>query len=608
MIPELPEDAKSEREVAQLCQGFRTQNDEFHAEFFERMEEAFGIYEGSKHWHWGKVKDTGGNEVWASDVVEAKGLPALVKNETHPLVRLLCGLQAQEPTECGAIGRSKGDAQVATDISALLKWQWQRGRGERALVAAFGDMVVCGRGWVSAHQVEHEDNMLETFTQFQRVDPAEIRYDPATREYDLSDCMFLERNRVMPRSQAKLLWPEKSGELTAFWASADRNYYDATSRVPGVTARNTVLISEYWYRQYVQRLILWDHTTGAFYDISDLGEEGAAQLMAETQGTSTIIRKPRRVMFYAYTAGPGSNVVLDHGRIYNDNFFPYVPLFCYQGRNGDYGVIHNIRDAQRERNKRDSQILHWINKSPKARVIVDDETTGQILTSEMEIITVPKGTTVQTVQPPTVPPALPQLIDRNKDDIKHISGINDELQGTQRGANEAGITISLRQRQGMLMVASIFDNVQASQEILGHIGLSRIRQYLPPESIARILGDEATPERVAACKAADSELFDLVVTQKSSSPTVRVEEFQKLMELLKTGLIPPGPAVTETVIDAADITEAEKLKQAVMQTAGGMPAGPADINTAPPADSGGMSSPQIGSAGPLTGASGPRPV
>jgi len=556
-----PEDAKSELQLQNLFVDYYLDAQDYHDEFFKTMEEAEGIYEGDKTAHWGKNKATG-KAVW--EEVEATGRPALVKNKVFPLINLLCGIQSQEPIESRFIGRSTEDMPVADATSEVIKWIGSRGKYEDKTSMQFMRGAISGRGWLGIEQIDSEKEIFGTTTLITVLDTGEVLYDRKSREFDLSDADYLIRVKTITRSEVRNNWPDKEKDLTAYFGFLDNDISKRNAPESRLsTMRRNVQIGELWYRVYKEVNIVVDSFNGGVHFVDDIPQEKIAEI-TQANPHLRVIKKHVKTMKLIRQCGLSSRgVLLDYGDSpYEDNLFPYVPFFGYRGRNHDFGVVKNLIDPQREINKRDSQILHMINTTPKTRIITDDSDLADRFEQGQDVVVTAKGAKFQLVPPPQFPEAHARMVESNKHDIKDISGINDNLQGNKSNSNEPGIVVSLRQKQGMTMVASLLKNLQASVELGSKLMLSRMRQFMKPEQIARILGEDTLkkyPGIVEMVLSKESEDFDIEVIQVPSSPTVRAENFVKLTQLMNLKIpIPP-----DVVIDASDVPQKEQIKQAM---------------------------------------------
>ncbi len=595
MYPEVPEEAKTEGQILAMVDAFRMDNEDYNYEFMEKMVESYGFWDKTRQW-WEKVQ---GQLTDLKQQLIDEGKPALTKNIVFPLINLVCGIQSQEPVEPRSIGRTKEDTLVAEGMSECIKWTLDKGKFKRKLSRGFFNASVCGRGWVGMEQVPDDRNMFGTRTLITAIDPGEIMYDRKSTEYDLSDCDQLQRTRIMSRSQARLIWPDKVYELNLYFAELDGRLDTNRLSLDRISImRRDIAIMETWYRTYELLTLLLDSRTGDIYDVSDIDP---GELRALTQGMPqiNIFKKRTQTLKLARSAGAASGVLLDHQMSpYEDLYYPYIPVWAYRSRDWDFGIVEQIKDPQREVNKRASQYLQYLNTMPKTRLVTDDEDAANKFEQGQDIVSLNRGSTFQIIQPPQISVGHAQMEEISKDDAKRISGINDNLQGLG-GANEPGIVVSLRQRQGLAMIALLFDNLEDSVELAGQIAMSRVRQFMEPEQVARIIGPDKAkgivmgPDGwmpvVDAILSRSSEEYDLVINRVPSSPSVRLENAAKIEKLLQ--LWPAiTPLIGDIAIDAFDLPQKEEIESRLEAAGIGKP--PTNANqmpagALPPANTGG---------------------
>ena len=546
---DLPEDAKTDREMAALVTDFYKDSDSYHASYFESMREYFGFYDGSRQWF---EKNAQGEWVDIKKVLNQQGKLALTQNMIFPMVNIVQGIQNDSRLSLKAIPRSQEDTAVADAMSEILRWMWDGSKVDRLLSQAFESGNICGRGWMGIEQVDDDLDIFRTKTIFSNVDAGEIRYDQKGRAYDLGDCDYLIRSRVLSRSLAKIVWDKKAYELSQFYSQLDSNYQSTRMDTQWAAYRRSVEILECWYRVYELRTLLFDPNQGQVHDITDLPEEEMGAML-QMYPDVKVMRRKRQVMKFARVAGSNNGVFLDGGASpYEDNYFPYVPYFAYHTRDIDFGIVHNIMDAQREINKRDTQVLHFINQLPKTRVITDNQEDADMFEQGHDI-TVLKGN-FKILDPPQFPLAYAKASETSERKMKVIANLPDDIRGV-RGGSDSGVVVDIRRQQAMGGIASLFDNLQWTSENMAMVMASRIRQFMSPEHIARVLGQEkANPEVIQAMKTMTVETYDYAITQSPSSPTLRAENWAKIKDLMTIMPLPP-----EVVIEASDIVQKDAV-------------------------------------------------
>lgn len=82
-----------------------------------------------------------------------------------------------------------------------------------------------------------------------------------------------------------------------------------------------------------------------------------------------------------------------------------------------------------------------------------------------------------------------QIANESAEAIKAILGINADLLAVQEGSSQSGKAIALRQRQGLLMVQKLFDNLSRTKQICGKLSLSQMGEMYDTETAKKVLGE-----------------------------------------------------------------------------------------------------------------------
>lgn len=185
--------------------------------------------------------------------------------------------------------------------------------------------------------------------------------------------------------------------------------------------------------------------------------------------------------------------------------WPIVPAFCYWVttpiKNADrdltvQGIVRPLKDPQFEHNKRRSQMLHHLNTSVNSGLTYEEET----LVNEAEVKKYGSTPGVHLVvktgkkwPEKNIPTPLSQghaeLASLDGEDMKAISGLNTDLLAMAEGGTSSGRAIAIRQRQGLVMVQKIFDNLSQTKWILGKLLLSQLSVVFDLKKAMRVLGN-----------------------------------------------------------------------------------------------------------------------
>lgn len=552
--PDSPEDAKTEQQLTSMVSNFYQDADQYHNPFFTNMVEDYGFWDGTRQW----IETRNGKEVDVKKELEAKGHPALTKNYCFSLINLIQGIQDDSRLTIKTTARSKEDSTVTEAATHALRYVWDINRADRLMSRQFHDGNICGRGWLAIEQQDDERDIFGTKTTIGIVDPAEIMYDRRSTKYDLSDSDYLLRIKIISRSEARIMWPDRDYELNQYYSMLDSRLASARLADSRLThLQKDVMILECWYRVREQLTFLLDSSTGQIHNASGFKLD-QIRALKQINPNVQVVRRTVKSMRFIRTCGAINSVLLDAGPSpYDDNYFPYIPYFAYRGRDLDFGVIKNIKDPQREINKRDSQAVRALNTGVKTRVITSDATLADQLEDGRDIAVVQKGADFHIIPPPQLSTAHTSLAQANKEDLKRISGLPDDLRGFKEAAGDSGVVLDIRRQQGLQNITTLFDNLQWTAELCGKVILSRIRQFATPQQLARILGPEkGTPEIISALKQKDVEDYDMAIEQSPSSPTLRAENIAKIERLLAImpGIIPP-----DIVVEAIDPPGKEQI-------------------------------------------------
>jgi hypothetical protein len=186
--------------------------------------------------------------------------------------------------------------------------------------------------------------------------------------------------------------------------------------------------------------------------------------------------------------------------------------------------------------------------------------------------------------------------------IKAQLGINADLLAVQEGGTSSGRAIALRQRQGLLMVQELFDNLSRSRAMAGKFLLTQLGEIFDTETAKKVLGkaflvknfpapmllneqtgqQEPMKDKYGQPMEYDSEMADLAIAEVLSgelgqydvavgeavaSETMRIANSEELKEFAQAypGLIPPEMLIEESQIPQSTKNKVlSSIKQAQM--------------------------------------------
>jgi hypothetical protein len=324
------------------------------------------------------------------------------------------------------------------------------------------------------------------------------------------------------------------------------------------------------------------------------GEEPNKADISRTEGFTEI----RCATFIGNTLLEDIPSPYEHGRL------PVVNFMAYYASEGDTpsGIVRDLKDPQMEINKRRSSILHIINTTAFNGLLVEQgamtdaqkkhyERMGSRPGGIHEVVQgAITGGRIKEVMPKPLPDAISRLESAFENDLKSISGINEEMMGTDTKASASGRAVELRQRQAVTQIAMLFDNLRHFKRQIVNIlwgeGAKKglIQQFFKEEMLLRITDDTEQPQFAPVNQTRrlgtdqngspitrikndlSTGTFDVIISESPSTPSKRYADFLALMEMMKT---PLGPVLANVIpdifLELSDLPNKAKIQQRLAQ-------------------------------------------
>lgn len=527
---------------------------------------------------------------WSEDdkaALTEKGRPALTINKIRPHLNILSGYQRVNRYEVNFEPRTSDDFESCELRKGVTKYIMDNCDYNDVESAVFMDGIVGGIGWF--HVFYNWDyTAMEGEIDIERVSPFDIYTDPEARKPDYSDAKFLCRAKWVDKDELCDIYPEHADDILSEFRryDMDEKEADMVGTEPLWYNRDLkkVRLIECWYkeREMQTRYMMADGT------ISDVPPP-----------IPTVIASPFQVpvdkVRLAVIMGDIKLEEMDSP--YQHGFFPFVPFTLYHYGEGDVpcGVVRDVKDPQREINKKRSQILHILNTQGNSGLIT--ETTA--MTEEQQeryrkygskpgaIIEVNDGTLaggrIREIQPSAPPVGLIQSAQESEADIPKITGINESMLGIS-APQQSGRAIELNQRQAVTNIAPFFDNLRKSKRAIvqqlwgykGHKGL--IPQYYTEEKVFRIVGKTGQEQFVTVNQQVQMQdpqtgqlittvlndlsqgNYDVIISDTPYSVSQRQGQFWALVDAVsKLGL--PANIIFDKLIELSDIPDKQEIIQ-----------------------------------------------
>lgn len=535
------------------------------------------------------------------------GRPVITINRIRATVNLLCGYASQNETEPDFLPRSEEDDRISRVAKGITKYCLDRAHYQRNKGKCFRDKIICGLAnyWVS---YEFDYQKLDGAIKIERVSPFDVFIDPESTEENLSDAQFVGRYSWESTRKLKQVYPDKANEIDML----SHKYDDTELEAGAIETINgealwynekykKVRVVQYWYKEYGKKNVymtkegLIDENNPLFVVLLATGKKP----------TSIPDTKIRYATF-------SDSVLLEEGESpYKHGKFPLVREYCYY--TGELiddelepaGVVRDLKDAQREKNKNRSQRMHVVNQQSLGVRFWQ----GQIDEHDKKIIekksTTPganiflkPGVTFQDGTP-SMDSAINLTLEQQADnDFYSISGITPESLSGSIGSM-SGKAIDLRQSVTTVQTADIFAQTkEAELQIVKLLWGEKnapglIPQFYNQEKAMRILGDDGKKEFVQIAPGLNQPMqeqvltdalgqprvdqegnpikqvlydlscfdFDIVISTSQASATARKANLYQLLEAKKSGVDIP----MDIILDFMDFPEKETVKKRIQE-------------------------------------------
>ncbi len=458
------------------------------------------------------------NDAWrGSDkaIAKRKGIPALNLNYTKKQVDIISGWQRQNRTDIKYFPLENGDVLQAELLSRIAKWVTSNKKAEYTFSSACEDAAIGGLGWVHPY-MSYEKDPLNGDILFKKISPFNILPDPYFIEPDLSDCSYIIRWQRTNKDKLCSLYPKHKKGIQEL---------DTVEKTGGILKEldvgdsrdNTLLVVEFWERVYVQKtvvqtdgdlrdwqdvkdqwrqIVLTGMTENGFEPEKPLSDDEILELVKDR--THVITTRQPKIKLTAVIEE--TLIVFEGENPYGTSDYPFVPVFAYYNSSQKswekrlQGIIRPLKDMQREKNKRRSQIIQQMGTSMRGGWVgdkgaVDDVNVLRNSAGYDNIIEKNPGKNLERVSPPPIDNAAVQVEMMFEADMRQV-GMNPDLLGLMNSPSDAGITVQLRQKQGMTALQAIVDGQSLAMKTLGALLCEMILNNFTREKIERIAGPD----------------------------------------------------------------------------------------------------------------------
>ena len=597
-------------------------------------------------------------KMWDEDDVrklDDRGIKALTINKIRPNIWLLTGLESQNRTDYLAYPEGGEDTIVAEIVTRLLKNSMKNCMGDYKVSEQFEDGLSCGESYLEPF-IDYTYDLLNGELKLKKLNFKTVFPDPKAEEYDFSDGRYMcklslgltkdELKQIFPQSDDKIekLTKNNAGFDFDNWIDVGfgsteqtKNYKEDESGDNVETEDIGYDIVEYYYKKYVKKYYVLDKKLGTVRETTDKEEANKyVQMMIEQnqefeQSAVAIERMIPEIWCAALLAGE----VFDDSKSSTYprwRSFPYIPYFVYRSsapiKNTEYkvqGITRGLKDLNFELVKRRTQELTILNSSANSGWIseqgafVDKAKIKKFGSSPGVLLEYKKGyQKPEKILPTPLSQGHAQLVAEQTQDLKESSGINSDLLA-MNDKQASGRAISIRQRQGLVMVQKIFDNLSQTKRILGRFIMSQLGELYTVDTAVKVCGNQFIKENfskpimregidpktgqpgqlpVIDPKTGEMQMeldkemianvfknvlnnsqlgkYDVQVGEGSNNETIKYANFMELMEMRDRGVpVPPDVLVEASMISGANKAKIAAAIKRMEQMQAGMPAKPA---------------------------------
>ena len=546
------------------------------------------------------------------EIMQEEMRPALTFNMVKSSVDLIMGMNEDNKIRYRVSPTEPSDAFLAEVLNDIVDWVYEDKDFDDEEGDALESATICGRGFVATDFLPDPKRFGEILMSLVHVPVHEIHFDPAARRRNLDDASYICWDRWLPVEDFKMRYPKVKGkdlkeivEFSKSWGMdgvdehgqtpvdpfeipadtdadssdydqpMDLSYYDKSKQMI------RVVHMEYW--EVFDRYYVWNPEAKVWEEAPEKPTKAvkAAFLEEFEQEMAIEVVKDKHVKWMHFT---GDHILFDDVSPLPYEGFSIVNMFAFTDISkrtmNHFGIVRGMIDPQKEINKRWSQALNMLNNQVQPGVFAEIDSFVDELQAKQSMKE-PGGITylnagalssgmIQERNLPTFPNAPMQMEQYSQDILRKITGINPDLLGQDRGRQEPGVVIRLRQQQGITLLKPLFRNFNLLKKGVFQRMLSVIVKYMPDEQILRILGESdryqidpntgVITDKATKMQADLRNVRDLGYNVKSEqSPgnmTLRMLELSALMEMQQAGF----PVDPLQVIEKMELPASEKAR------------------------------------------------
>jgi hypothetical protein len=321
-------------------------------------------------------------------------------NQVKPTVDWVLGTEKKIRVDYRVLPRGEEDAKGAEMKTKLFKYISDANNAGFKRSKSFADAVLAGVGWID-HGINADPDNEPLVVSYE--DWRYVWWDTLAVEDDLSDARYIFRGKWVDEDVTCAMFPDRADVIHASVISADQGfgyetfqemldpafdpkmaggmaYSSSMGQSPiytgffgyigmqtSVSPRDRVFLVECQYRVPARKKLLRGKELGSLQGIT-FNEEKHQELveLGIGQPVESTVMEMRQMIF------TGDSVLQDGESPYRHKRFSLVPIWGFKRKKDGtpYGIVRNLRDPQKDLNKRRSKALYLLSAN---RVVADDD-------------------------------------------------------------------------------------------------------------------------------------------------------------------------------------------------------------------------------------------
>lgn len=508
--------------------------------------------------------------------LERQNRMILELNKIRRVVNLYSGYERENRTATVCAPVEGSDVKTADQFSDLLYYIYDKANADYIISEAFEHSLKTGLAIIGLYMDYSRDKVNGDIKMYWKPFNA-LMLDPYFTKRDLSDCDQASTRDLLSKEQIKFMlpWVDPTVIDNLPTGIRDNKYqYLGIYRQYNSTyiSKNLCTYDQYWKRINVPQKYLVDMETG-------VTEEWDGDRQDEKDLMEMLKQTPRLQLINSHKRTVELNIIVSGQLLYSGpdptglDTFPFIPVLLYHEPLIDtfelkiQGIVRSIRDAQRQYNRRHSQIIDimesiintgWITKNGAVldpNMLMQAGQGRQIVVNEGYDV----NADVREVSPPNIPPGYLQYQDIIDKNIMEIPGASDELLGLSSVGDSqvSGKLAEVRASNGLKGNRGIYDNLEQSKKYLGKLVIEAIQKNYSPGKVARIIGEDPTEEFFSG----QFEEYDCAIKQAVKTSTQREAYYYQILQLISMG----APIPWDKALEVAPLQGSTKLHEILAQ-------------------------------------------